>query len=187
MVRARKPNNYWTKERVMEFARQFSTKSEWWQTDRSSYVTAQEKGWIKEMDWFVRKTKTKAEVNEHRRSNYRIRNHKFADPDLKDEYEFKVYMSMPVIDTTDIPPTMIKATIVEKGQEIAEVCQKEVRREWARRGYDNNIIIIESRQICYKKGTIIYRCEIHQLRMTSAIRDEFKEVCTQKIQENQQR
>jgi len=166
----------------MEFARQFSTKSDWWQTDRSSYVIAQEKGWIKEMGWFVRKSRTNVKANEsHKIIIKRI------DPDLKDEYEFKVYMSMPVIDTTDIPRTLIKAKIVEKGQEIAEACQKAVRREWARRGYDNNIIIIESRQICYRKGTIIYRCEIHQLRMTSAIRDEFKEVCTQIIGENQQR
>lgn len=44
----KKSKGYWTKERVLENARQFKTAKEWRLSENSSYRTAQDKGWLTE-------------------------------------------------------------------------------------------------------------------------------------------
>lgn len=50
----KKPNGYWTKEKVFEVARQYQSKSEFNKGCASAYEIARKNGWLSEMDWFVK-------------------------------------------------------------------------------------------------------------------------------------
>lgn len=50
----KKPNGYWTKERVFEVARQYKSKYEFCKGCASAYQVARKNGWLSEMDWFVK-------------------------------------------------------------------------------------------------------------------------------------
>lgn len=48
MVRTQKPKGYWTKERVMEDAKPYKSKMEWFSASQSAWATAQANGWLSE-------------------------------------------------------------------------------------------------------------------------------------------
>lgn len=48
---SKKPNGYWTKEKVFEEARKYSTRKEFSKGCNSAYVIARKSGWLNEMDW----------------------------------------------------------------------------------------------------------------------------------------
>ena len=53
LVEGRKPNNYWTKERVFEKAREYKTRGEFWKGCGTAYNLARWNGWLEEMTWFL--------------------------------------------------------------------------------------------------------------------------------------
>ena len=53
LVEGRKPNNYWTKERVFEKAREYKTRGEFWKCCGTAYNLARWNGWLEEMTWFL--------------------------------------------------------------------------------------------------------------------------------------
>lgn len=65
-----KPKGYWTKERVFEEARKYSTRGDFKKGCQSAYYVAIKKGWIDEMDWFVNgrkpNEKTRRKMSESR-------------------------------------------------------------------------------------------------------------------------
>ena len=50
----KKPNGYWTKERVFEKASEYKTKFEFFKGCASAYEIARKNKWLEEMDWFVK-------------------------------------------------------------------------------------------------------------------------------------
>jgi very-short-patch-repair endonuclease len=56
MVRIRKPEGYWTKEKALESARKFSTIIAWSQVDGPAYDAAKRKNWMKEATRHMVKT-----------------------------------------------------------------------------------------------------------------------------------
>lgn len=48
MTRSQRPKGYWTKERVLEDAKKYKSKKEWFTKSQSGYATAQAKGWLNE-------------------------------------------------------------------------------------------------------------------------------------------
>ena len=182
-----KPRGYWTRERVFEVARQCATKSEFWGEHRPAYQAASENGWLKEMDWLKPKIKKSDRYEEQKA--YRER--KLAKEragiaiDMVDNFDFKVSAPAPQPDD-GIVKSEVKNNMREKGDVIASRYQKEIRKEWARRQNPQNIIIVEAGTINYKKGTMKYKCEIYQLRMTKEKQDEFKELATTIIKENKE-
>ena len=181
-----KPRGYWTRERVFEIARQYTTKSEFWGEHRPAYQAASENGWLKEMDWL--KPKMKSDRYEEQKA-YRER--KLAKEragiaiNMVDNFDFKVPAPAPQPDD-GIVKSEVKNNMREKGDVIAARYQKEIRKEWARRLNPQNIIIVEAGAINYKKGTMKYKCEIYQLRMTKEKQDEFKELATRIIKDNKE-
>lgn len=181
----RKPAGYWTRERVFEIAKECKTKSELWGRERGAYMAAFENGWLKEMDWMKRECKDPEEAAKKRtwRERKIAKERAGITIDMVDNFDFKVPALAPLPDE-DIPPTEVKNNMREKGDVIASRFQKEIRKEWARRQNPQNIIIVEAGAINYKKGTMKYKCEIYQLRMTKEKRDEFKQMATTIIKEN---
>ena len=53
----RKPNGYWTKERCMEEAKKYKTRSEWSEKSSTSYASARRNGWLKECTAHIKKNK----------------------------------------------------------------------------------------------------------------------------------
>ena len=182
-----KPRGYWTKERVFEIAKECKTKSELWGRERGAYMAAQRNDWLKEMDWMKRECKDPEEAAKKRawRERKMAKERAGITIDMVDDFNFKVSAPAPQPDE-DIPPTEVKNNMREKGDVIASRYQKEIRKEWARRQNPQNIIIVEAGAINYKKGTMKYKCEIYQLRMTKEKQDEFKELATRIIKENKE-
>lgn len=48
MIELQKPSKYWTKERCIEDAKNYSTRSEWARNNESSYGSARKNGWVDE-------------------------------------------------------------------------------------------------------------------------------------------
>ncbi|MEK6211272.1 MAG: hypothetical protein AABM64_13055 [Pseudomonadota bacterium] len=48
MTPSQKPKGYWTKERVLNDAKQYKSRMEWFKASQSAYATAQAKGWLSE-------------------------------------------------------------------------------------------------------------------------------------------
>lgn len=48
-----KPVGYWTKERVLEVARKYSSRNEFCEKDKTAYQKALKNGWLDECDWFI--------------------------------------------------------------------------------------------------------------------------------------
>lgn len=48
MARSHKPSRYWTKERVIEDAKKYKSKMEWFKASQSAWATAQRNGWLDE-------------------------------------------------------------------------------------------------------------------------------------------
>jgi len=46
MTPSQKPKGYWTRERVLDDAKHYKTKMEWFKASQSAYATAQAKGWL---------------------------------------------------------------------------------------------------------------------------------------------
>lgn len=183
----RKPAGYWTRERVFEIARQCTTKSEFW-AHRDAYMAAQRNDWLKEMDWLSSKRNMRSEryeKNKAYREERRRKEMKGITIDMVDDFDFKVSAPAPSPDE-GLDPWETKNNMREKGDVIASRYQKEIRKEWARRQNPQNIIIVEAGAINYKKGTMKYKCEIYQLRMTKEKQDEFKQVATSIIKENKE-
>lgn len=59
MEKERKPNGYWTKERVFEEARKYTTRTAFKNGGCGAYTVACKNGWIDEMDWLVSPQKPK--------------------------------------------------------------------------------------------------------------------------------
>lgn len=175
----RKPAGYWTREKVFEIARQCTTKSEFW-LHKEAYMAAYHNGWLKEMDWLQSKKKMKGE-NYERNKAYRekmIRKRRNGiTPDMVDDFNFKVSVPAPTPEE-GLPAYEIRRNLQMQADKIAFSLQKEIRKEWARRQNPQNIIIVEAGAISHTKGTIKYKCEIYQLRMTKEKQNEFKEVAT---------
>lgn len=57
MEKEKKPNGYWTKERVFEEARKYRTKKEFERKCHQPYKVTIKNGWFSEMDWFEEKCK----------------------------------------------------------------------------------------------------------------------------------
>lgn len=183
-----KPKGYWTYDKVMEVAKQCSTKSEFWQ-HRAAYSAAQREGWLKEMDWLKSNRECKDPETAAKKKAWRekkmAKERAGITPDMVDNFDFKVPALAPLPDE-DLPPTEVKNNMREKGDVIASRYQKEIRKEWARRQNPQNIIIVEAGAINYKKGAMKYKCEIYQLRMTKEKQAEFKELATRIIKENKE-
>ena len=84
------------------------------------------------------------------------------NPLLVDYYMTRIEQPTPAADE-DLVKWKRPENIRDKACKVAELAQKEVRKEWAHRGNVNNIIIIEHGTV--NKSTMYYQCEIHQLRM----------------------
>lgn len=50
MARSQKPKGYWTKERVLEDAKKYTSKMEWFKASQSAWATAQRMGWLKDCE-----------------------------------------------------------------------------------------------------------------------------------------
>ena len=96
------------------------------------------------------------------------------NPNIVDYYAVRVKMVTPKPDE-GLAKSAVRNNIRDKASAIAELAQKEVRKEWAHRGNVNNIIIIEHGTV--NQSTMYYQCEIHQLRMDIEKRKEFEKVC----------
>ena len=76
-ISPRKPNDYWTKEKVFEEAKKYQTKNEFQKGCCGAYKVARKNGWFDEMDWFVKpnisKKWTKEKVFEEARK-YQTKN-----------------------------------------------------------------------------------------------------------------
>lgn len=48
MTTTQKPKNYWSKERVVESARRYSARMQWFEAEQAAYTTAVKRGWLKE-------------------------------------------------------------------------------------------------------------------------------------------
>ena len=59
----KKPNGYWTLERVKEEVKQFTSMKEWRQKSNSSYVTAAKKDWIAELSQSLAQERHKVDEN----------------------------------------------------------------------------------------------------------------------------
>ena len=180
----RKPVGYWTRERVFEIAKECKSKSEFW-AHRDAYMAAQRNDWLKEMDWLQSKRNMRSEhyeKNKAYREERRRKEMKGITIDMVDYFDFKVPAPAPQPDD-GIMPTEVKNNMRDKGDVIAARLQKEIRKEWARRQNPQNIIIVEAGAISYSKGTINYKCSIHQLRMTKEKQDEFKQIAASIIKE----
>lgn len=182
-----KPRGYWTREEVFEIAKECKSKSELWRRERGAYMAAQRNDWLKEMDWMKRERKnpeTAAKQKEWRERRI-AKERAGIIIDMVDNFDFKVSAPAPQPDD-GIVKSEVKNNMREKGDVIASRYQKEIRKEWARRQNPQNIIIVEAGAINYKKGTMKYKCEIYQLRMTKEKQDEFKQVATTIIKDNKQ-
>lgn len=51
-IEGKRPNGYWTKEKVFEVAKRYSTKVEFKKENPSAYQIAKRNKWLDEMDWF---------------------------------------------------------------------------------------------------------------------------------------
>lgn len=49
MIEGRKPNGYWTKQRCIEEALKYTSKSEWYKNSTSSYIISRKNKWLKEL------------------------------------------------------------------------------------------------------------------------------------------
>lgn len=181
----RKPAGYWTRERVIELAKTCKTKSELQKANSTAYKKALDEDLFKEFHWMkMRKPSENKKLKEYNQRYYQKRKRRYAlgiTSDMQNEHEFKVTMPQPDI-RPDTSPVLLKIELRSAGDYIAMESQKAIRKEWAHKGYKNNIIIINSGALSYVRKTIKYLCEIHQMRMTSAIRDEFEALCKDVIE-----
>lgn len=182
----RKPVGYWTYDKVMEVAKQCTTKGEFWQ-HRDAYSAAQRAGWLKEMDWLQSKRECKDPERAAKmkvwRDKKRAKERSGITKDMTDYFECKVTDAAPIPDE-DMPEWNYRILIPQMAEDMGFAYARAMRREWSRRGNDNFIIVVTAGKI--HKGQLKYKCELYQLRLTEEKRKEFAEVAASIIKDNKE-